>query len=44
MGNNTILPDDVVNELCELEKISRNLSDIDPMKSVLNTIIQAYKK
>lgn len=43
MGNNTIIPDDVTTEINELARISGNLSDIDPMKSVLKTIIQAYK-
>ena len=44
MGNNTIGPQEVVMELHELQEISKYLSDIDPMKSVLNTIINAYSK
>ena len=44
MGNNTIVPEEVAMELHELQEISKYLSDIDPMKSVLNTIINAYSK
>jgi len=44
MGNNTIGPQEVAMELHELQEISKYLSDIDPMKSVLNTIINAYSK
>ena len=43
MGNNSISPDMVANELKELHEISLHLSDVDPMKIVLNTIIEAYK-
>lgn len=43
MGNNSISPDMVANELNELHEISLHLSDVDPMKMVLNTIIEAYK-
>lgn len=43
MGSNTIKPDDVAGELKELQEISMHLSDIDPMKTVLNTIVEAYK-
>lgn len=43
MGNNTIMPDEVAGELTELQEISMHLSDIDPMKTVLNTIVEAYK-
>lgn len=43
MGNNTISPKDVANELKELQEISRHLSDIDPMKMILNTIVETYK-
>lgn len=43
MGNNTISPEDVTGELTELQEISMHLSDIDPMKMVLNTIVEAYK-
>ena len=43
MGNNTIKPEDVAEELKELQEISMHLSDIDPMKTVLNTIVDAYK-
>lgn len=34
----------VVDELDELQEISLHLSDVDPMKMVLNTIIDAYKR
>lgn len=43
MGNNSIRPKEVVNELKELQEISRHLSDIDPMKKILNTIVETYK-
>lgn len=43
MGNNTISPEEVSGELKELQEISLHLSDIDPMKMVLNTIVEAYK-
>lgn len=43
MGNNSISPEKVADELNELQEISQHLSDIDPMKMVLNTIIKAYK-
>ena len=43
IGNNTIDPEEVKGELLELQEISMHLSDIDPMKTVLNTIVEAYK-
>lgn len=43
MGNNSIRPEEVAYELKELQEISTHLSDIDPMKSILNTIVEAYK-
>ena len=43
MGNNTLSPESVASELRELQEISMHLSDIDPMKKVLNTIVEAYK-
>lgn len=43
MGNNTISPKQVSGELKELQEISMHLSDIDPMKTILNTIVDAYK-
>lgn len=43
MGNNEISPEAVANELDELQEISLHLSDVDPMKMVLNTIVEAYK-
>ena len=43
MGNNTISPKEVEGELKELQEISMHLSDIDPMKTILNTIIETYK-
>ena len=43
MGNNTISPKEVRNELNELQEISMHLSDIDPMKTILNTIVETYK-
>ena len=43
MGNNSIKPIEVADELKELQEISRHLSDIDPMKKILNTIVDAYK-
>ncbi len=43
MGNNTLSPECVASELRELQEISMHLSDIDPMKKVLNTIVEAYK-
>lgn len=44
MGNNTIKPDEVTDELKDLQEISMHLSDIDPMKMILNTIVETYKK
>ena len=43
MGNDTICKEAVADELNELQEISQHLSDVDPMKMVLNTIIDAYK-
>ena len=43
MGNNSIKPIEVADELKELQEISRHLSDIDPMKTILNTIVKTYK-
>lgn len=43
MGNDTISKKAVADELNELQEISQHLSDVDPMKMVLNTIIDAYK-
>ena len=43
MGNNTISKGDVAIELEELQEISMHLSDVDPMKMVLNTIVEAYR-
>ena len=43
MGNNSINPKEVKQELNELQEISRHLSDIDPMKAILNTIVKTYK-
>lgn len=43
MGNNTILPQEVKTELNELQEISMHLSDVDPMKIVLNTIVETCK-
>ena len=43
MGNNSIQPKEVADELKELQEISIHLSDIDPMKTILNTIVETYK-
>ena len=43
MGNNTISPEEVKAELKELREISMHLSDIDPMKMILKTIVETYK-
>lgn len=43
MGKNTISLKEVKAELNELQEISLHLSDIDPMKMVLNTIVETYK-
>lgn len=43
MGNNSIRPKEVADELKELQEISTHLSDIDPMKSILNTIVETYR-
>ena len=43
MGNDTISKEAVADELNELQEISQHLSDVDPMKMVLNTIIEAYQ-
>jgi predicted ATPase len=42
MGNNAIRPEDVAGELRELQEISEHLSDVDPMKMILKTIVEAY--
>ena len=42
MGNNTIKPMEVADELDELQEISLHLSDVDPMKAILRTIVEAY--
>lgn len=43
MGDNTISPKEVKAELKELKEISMHLSDIDPMKMILNTIVETYQ-
>lgn len=43
MGNNTISPKEVKVELKELQEISMHLSDVDPMKVILNTIVETYE-
>ena len=43
MGDNTVSLKQVKAELKDLQEISMHLSDIDPMKTVLNTIIETYK-
>lgn len=43
MGNDTITKEAVADELDDLQEISQHLSEVDPMKMVLNTIIDAYK-
>lgn len=43
MGNDTNTKEAVADELDDLQEISQHLSDVDPMKMVLNTIIDAYK-
>lgn len=43
MGNNSIQPKEVADELNELQEISKHLSDIDPMRVILNTIVETYK-
>lgn len=43
MGNGEINPKEVSGELKDLQEISLHLSDVDPMKMVLNTIVEAYK-
>lgn len=42
MGDNAIGVQEVADELKDLKEISLHLSDVDPMKMVLNTIIEAY--
>lgn len=44
MANNTIVQKEVERELKDLQEISMHLSDIDPMKTILNTIVEAYSK
>lgn len=44
MGKKTINPEEVRVELEELQEISMHLSDIDPMKTILNTIVETYKQ
>ena len=43
MGNNTISRENVKEELKELQEISAHLSEVDPMKMILNTIVETYK-
>lgn len=43
MGSNTITPKEVKAELNELQEISMHLSNIDPMKQILNTIVETYR-
>lgn len=43
MAKNDISKEDVTDELQQLQEISLHLSDVDPMKMVLNTIIETYK-
>lgn len=43
MGSNTITPKEVKAELNELQEISMHLSKIDPMKQILNTIVETYQ-
>lgn len=43
MGSNTITQKEVKAELNELREISMHLSKIDPMKQILNTIVETYQ-
>lgn len=43
MSSNTINPEAVAAELKDLQEISIHLSDVDPMKMILNTIVEAYR-
>lgn len=43
MANNSIKPGDVQEELKDLQEISLHLSDVDPMKEILNTIVKTYE-
>ena len=43
MSNNTISPKDVKAEIKDLKEISMHLSDMDPMKMILNTIVETYQ-
>lgn len=43
IGSNTITPKEVKAELNELQEISMHLSKIDPMKQILNTIVETYQ-
>lgn len=42
MGDNAITPENVKDELKDLQEISKHLSDVDPMKVILNTIVKTY--
>lgn len=43
MGNNSISPAEIKDELKDLKEISIHLSNIDPMKRILNTILETYR-
>lgn len=44
IGDGSITPIEIESEIEELQNISKYLSDVDPMKSVLMTLIEAYGK
>ena len=42
IGNREILPAEVAEKLTFLQKVATNLSDIDPMKRVIYTILESF--
>ena len=44
IGNNDITPDDVKKEVNFLRQVSEGLSEVDPMKRIIDTIINEFSK
>ena len=42
LGSDTITIDEVKNKLSFLQQVSTNLSEVDPMKKVINSIVKEF--
>ncbi len=42
IGENTISAEEIKNQVSFLKSVSGNLSDVDPMKKIISTIIEGF--